>query len=292
MSRIAYVNGRYVPISQPSVEVEDRGLQFADSVYEVILVSGGKPVDEEPHLDRLERSMGEIHLAPAMSRRALKLILRRVLRRNRINDGMLYLQVTRGAAPRNPAFPSDTRPSLIVTARRLAPMNPKDLAEGVAVTALPDLRWKRCDIKSVALLPNILAKQQALDAGFFDAWLVGEDGLVTEGSASNAWIVTADGDLVTRPASPAILRGVTRMTAIRLAGELKIPFVERPFSLAEAKAAREAFLTSASATVLPVVCIDEAVIGDGRAGPLTMALIKRYRAYLSKDAAAGKAGAA
>ena len=292
MSRIAYVNGRYVPIRQPSIEVEDRGLQFADSVYEVILVRGGTLVDEEPHLDRLERSRGEIRLAPAMSRWALKLVMRQVLRRNRIGDGMLYLQVTRGSAPRNPAFPADTRPSLIVTARHLAPLDPKALADGVAVTTLPDLRWKRCDIKSVTLLPNVLAKQQALDTGFFDAWLVGEDGFVTEGTASNAWIVTVDGDLVTRPASPVILRGVTRMTAIRLAGELKIPFVERPFSLTEAKAAREAFLTNASVTVLPVTRIDDAVIGGGRAGPLTMALVKRYRAYMVKGAAAGKAGAA
>jgi D-alanine transaminase len=292
MSRIAYVNGRYVPIRQPSVEVEDRGLQFADSVYEVILVCSGTLVDEEPHLDRLERSLGEIHLGPAMSRRSLKLVMRHVLRRNRIGDGMLYVQVTRGAAPRNPAFPAATRPSLMVTARRLLPLNPDALAAGVSVTALPDLRWKRCDIKSVALLPNILAKQQALDGGFFDAWMIGEDGFVTEGSASNAWIVTAAGDLVTRPAGPAILRGVTRMTAIRLAGELKMPFVERPFGLAEAKSAREAFLTSASAYVLPVVRIDEAVIGDGRAGPLTMALIKRYQAYMAQGAAADKLGTA
>ena len=291
MPRIAYVNGRYVPLRQPSIEVEDRGFQFADSIYEVIVVSGGGLVDEEPHLDRMERSLREIHLAPAMSRRALKLVMRQVLRRNCIGNGMLYLQVTRGAAPRNPAFPVGTQPSLIVTARRLAPLDPNALAEGVGVTALPDLRWKRCDIKSVALLPNILAKQQALDAGFFDAWLVGEDGLITEGSASNAWIVTAQGDLLTRPASSAVLRGVTRMTAIKLAGELGLSFVERPFSLAEANSAREAFLTSASAYVLPVVRIDDVVIGEGRAGPLTMALIKRYQAYMAKGAAAGKARA-
>ena len=283
MSRIAYVNGRYIPIREPSIEVEDRGLQFADSVYEVILVRAGRPIDEGAHLDRLERSLREIHLAPPMARRALKLVMGQVLRRNRIGDGMLYLQVTRGAAPRNPAFPEETRPSLIMTARRLAQPDPVAVAEGVAVTALADLRWKRCDIKSVSLLPNVLAKQQALDAGFFDAWLVGEDGDVTEGSASNAWIVTANGALITRPASSAILRGVTRMTAIRLAGEMGIVFVERPFGLDEAKAAREAFVTSASATILPVTRIDETVIGDGRAGPLTLALVEGYREYMTKS---------
>ena len=282
MSRIAYVNGRYVPIREPSIEVEDRGLQFADSVYEVILIRAGRPVDEGAHLDRLERSLREIHLAPPMARQALKLIMGQVLRRNRIGDGMLYLQVTRGAAPRNSAFPEETRPSLIMTARRLAQPEPIAVTKGVAVTALADLRWKRCDIKSVALLPNVLAKQQALDAGFFDAWLIGEDGDVTEGSASNAWIVTANGELITRPASSAILRGVTRMTAIKLAGKMGVIFIERPFGLDEAKAAREAFVTSASATILPVTRIDETVIGDGRAGPLTLALVEGYRKYMTK----------
>ena len=291
MPRIAYVNGRYVPIREPSIEVEDRGLQFADSVYEVVLVRAGRPIDEGAHLDRLERSLREIRLDPPMARRALKLVMGQVLRRNRIGDGMLYLQVTRGAAPRNPAFPEDTRPSLIMTARRLAPPDSFAVAEGIAVTAIADLRWKRCDIKSVALLPNVLAKQQALDAGFFDAWLIGEDGDVTEGSAANAWIVTADGELITRPASSAILRGVTRMTAIRLADEMGIKFVERPFGLDEAKAAREAFVTSASATILPVTQIDEAVIGNGRAGSLTLALVERYRTYMAKDVPPRKARA-
>ncbi|MGQ0664323.1 MAG: D-amino-acid transaminase [Pseudomonadota bacterium] len=287
MSRIAYVDGRYLPLAAAGVNVEDRGLQFADSVYEVILVERGRLVDETPHLDRLDRSLKEIRMAAGVSRPALKCIIREVLRLNRIDHGMLYIQATRGAAPRNPAFPAIARTTIIMTARQLPPASPQRLAEGIAVMTIPDIRWGRCDIKSVALLANVLAKQGALEAGYFDAWQVDADGYVTEGSASNAWIVTTDKELLTRPATAAILKGVTRATVIALAAQLDIKVVERRFSVAEAKSAAEAFQTNASARIAPVTRIDDSVIGNGQAGSMTMALIDRYRRYTAAGASDG-----
>ncbi len=280
MARIAYVNGRYVRLWEAAVNVEDRGLQFADSVYEVIPVVGGRLIDEAPHLDRLDRSLGELQLAPAMSRCALTRVMRQVVRRNRIRDGVLYMQFTRGAARRDPVFPPDAETTVIMTARR-APAPDPSAVGGVSIMTVPDIRWRRRDIKTVQLLPNLLAKNRARAAGFHDAWLVDDDALVTEGSASNAWIVTKDKQLVTRARSSDILWGVTRRRAIALAESLAFDFVERPFTVPEAKAAAEAFLTSASSYVLPVTRIDEAVIGDGNAGPLTTALVERYHAFMT-----------
>ena len=284
MSRIAYVNGRYQPFLEPAVPAEDRGLQFADSVYEVILLRGGRPVDEGPHLDRLERSLKELRLPSPMSRRALKAVGREVARRNRIRDGILYMQVTRGTAPRSAApFPADVPATLIMTARRVRPFDPAALADGLAVKTVPDIRWGRRDIKTTGLLPNALAKQRAIDEGFADAWQVDGEGFVTEGSASNAWIVTADKELLTRPRSEDILWGITRRTVLRLAEDLGVRFTERPFTVAEAREASEAFLTSASSYVMPVTRIDDKVIGNGRAGEVTTALGDRYLGYMSAD---------
>lgn len=289
MSRIAYVNGRYVLHNSPAVQIEDRGLQFADSVYEVVLVSGNRLIDEEPHLDRLDRSLAALRLAPAMSRPALKRVMREVVRRNRINLGMLYMQLTRGTAPRSAGFPPNPKTTLIMMARPIAVPDPEKLAQGVGVVTVPDIRWRRRDIKSTSLLPNVLAKQQGVDAGAHDAWMVDENGFITEGSASNAWIVTKDKELITRPSSPDILRGITRMAVIELARDLGITFVERPFTVAEVRKAKEAFMTSATICILPVTRIDGKAIGNGRAGELTQALIDRYRAYAgpTPPAAAG-----
>ncbi|TVR80783.1 MAG: D-amino-acid transaminase [Rhodospirillales bacterium] len=277
MSRVAYVNGRYVPLDRPSVHVEDRGYQFADGVYEVIAIEAGAPVDEALHLDRLDYSLAELAIAWPMSRAALKVVMREVVRRNRITArGIVYLQVTRGVAPRNHAFPADVPPSLVLTARPLPAIDAAVVRAGVRVVTVPDLRWKRADIKSVSLLPNVLGKEAAVRAGAYEAWMVDETGRVTEGTASNAWIVTAAGDLVTRQADHAILNGITRRMVHAIAAEHGIRPVERPFTLEEARTAAEAFLTSTTSLVRPVVRIDDAVINDGRIGPLTERLLTFY----------------
>ncbi len=278
MSRIAYVNGSYVPHKQASVHVEDRGYQFADGVYEVIAVRGGRFVDEEPHLDRLERSLAEISIEAPMSRPALKIVMREMLRRNRVRDGILYLQVTRGVAPREHAFPASARPAVVMTARRSKP-RPAVSRRGVSVITVPDIRWKRCDIKSVSLLPNILGKQAASEAGAYEALQVDEDGFITEGTSSNAWIVTRKGDLITRRPDNAILDGVTRRAVVELAEREGLNFIERAFTLKQALAAREVFVTSTSSNVMPVVKIDDHIVGDGKPGPLSRKLLKLYVAH-------------
>lgn len=276
MSRIAYVNGRFLPFRQACVHIEDRGYQFADGVYEVMALVAGRLLDESRHLDRLERSLAELGIAWPMSRSALSLVMGQLIRRNRLATGILYLQITRGVARRDHAFPAATRPSLVMTVRALR-SNPASLAQrGARVITIADIRWRRCDIKSIALLPNVLAKQAARLAGADEAWMVDEDGSVTEGSSTNAWIVTADGKLVTRPADHSILNGVTRMAVLDLARTLGLEVVERPFSLIEAKAAPEAFLTSTTGYVMPVVAIDGEAVGKGTPGPLTLRLREAY----------------
>ncbi len=284
MSRIAYVNGRYVPHGEAAVHVEDRGYQFADGVYEVIAVMAGRQVDAGPHLDRLERSLRELAIEMPMTRRALQVVIRETIRRNRVRDGIVYVQITRGVAPRDHPFPENVRPAVVVTARAM-PAKPRALVEeGVAVVTIPDIRWRRCDIKSIALLPNVLGKQAAREAGAYEAWLVDDDGLVTEGTSTNAWIVTADGELVTRSLSNAILSGITRRAVIEIARRRGMPLVERAFSVEEAKSAREAFITSTTSHVLPVTRIDDAVVGNGRAGTLSLALRDRYLEYAREAA--------
>jgi D-alanine transaminase len=272
MSRIAYVNGSYRVHAEAAIHIEDRGYQFADGVYEVVAIHRGRFFDEEPHLDRLKRSLDALSIAPPMSRAALKHVLREVARRNGITDGILYLQISRGVARRDHAFPKNATPSLVVTAKRTKPTPRKLVEEGIAVITIPDIRWKRCDIKSISLLPNILGKQQAKDAGAFEAWMLDEKDMVTEGTSTNAWIVSRQGAIVTRPAEEAILNGVTRLAVKRLAVADGIAIEERPFSLAEAHEAREAFLTSTTSLVLPVVRIDGKQVADGRPGKLSLKL--------------------
>ncbi len=280
MSRIAYVNGRYVPHRRAAVHVEDRGYQFADGVYEVIAVERGRLVDELPHLKRLDRSLAELRIRPPMTHAALRSVMREVLRRNRVGEGSLYIQMTRGVAPREHAFPADGDTALVMTAKRARARPATVVEDGVRVITLPDIRWGRCDIKSIALLPNVLAKQQAREARAYEAWLVDRDGRVTEGSSTNAWIVTRAGCLVTRPATHAILNGVTRLSVIKLATADGLALEERPFTVAEAKAAREAFLTSTTSQVLAVSEIDDKVIGNGKAGTFTLKLRALYLGYV------------
>ncbi len=276
MTRQAYVNGRFLPIGRAEVAIEDRGYQFADGVYEVIKAVDGVPRDLERHLARLERSLAALRIPPPMSARALALVIGEALARNPIRKAIVYLQVTRGVAPRNHLFPHDARPSLVITVRRAPFPSDRERAEGVAVISLPDQRWGRCDIKSISLLANLLAKQQAAEAGCREAWLVDGEGRVTEGSASNAYIVDSEGRLVTHPSGPRILGGITRSVVLELAREAGIEVVERPFTLEEAKAAREAFLTSTTSLILPVTRIDERAVANGVPGSTTRHLARLY----------------
>ncbi len=278
MPKYAYVNGRYRPHNQATVHIEDRGYQFADGVYEVVPVSHGRLVDEDLHLDRLERSLSELRIDMPMSRRSLKLVSAELMRRNRLSNGFLYMQVTRGVAPRDHKFPKQAVPAVVMTTRQTKPAQREAIEAGVGVIAIPDIRWKRRDIKSVSLLPNCLGKQQAFEAGAYEAWMVDDDGFVTEGTSTNAWIITKDKRLITRPATDDILNGITRISLIRTAESLGIPVEERPFTLQEAKDAKEAFITSSSNFVMPVVRIDDTAIGNGRAGELTLRLRDGYEA--------------
>jgi D-alanine transaminase len=285
MSRIAYVNGRYLPLRSAMVHVEDRGYQFGDGVYEVCEVKGGKLIDERRHLDRLDRSLGELRIRAPMSRKALSVVLHEVVARNRIGYGVVYLQVTRGVARRDHAFPPpDVPPSLVVTARPLnAARNEASAAKGIAVISVPDNRWGRVDIKTIGLLPNVLARQAAVEQGARDAWFVDRDGLVTEAASANAWIVTAAGAVVTRPADHAILRGITRTVLHDAIKGQGLVLEERPFTLAEARAAREAFITAASQIVLPVVAIDGNAVGDGKPGPVATALRREFHRFAERS---------
>jgi D-alanine transaminase len=279
--RIAYVNGRYCPRNEAKVAIDDRGYQFADGVYEVCEVRGGRLVDERRHMARLDRSLNELRIMRPMSPAALSSVLRETVRRNRVRDGIVYLQITRGVAPRDFPFPpAGTRPSVVVTARnndlnRLEQM----AADGVAVVTVPDIRWQRVDIKSVALLPNVLAKQTAREQGAREAWLVDAQGRVTEGASSNAWIVSCDGTLITHPLGRDILPGITRSVVIEAVKAQGLAFEERAFTLEDAYAAREAFITSASQIVLPVVRIDGRPVGNGAPGMVAMALRRDYHRH-------------
>jgi len=280
VSRVAYVNGSYVPHREAGVHIEDRGYQFADGVYEVVTVHGGGLIDEEGHLARLDRSLSELGIAPPMSNAALRLVMREVARRNHVTNGMIYLQITRGVAPRDHAFPVDADSALVMTAKRTPPPNPEHLAKGVAVITLPDIRWQRRDIKSISLLPNCLGKQQARDAGAYEAWFIDDDGMITEGTSSNAWIVTGDGELVTRNTGHEILNGITRIAILKLAADEGIPFTERAFSRDEMMKAKEAFVTSSTSLIKPVTSIDGEAVGDGAVGPLSSKLIDFYAGYM------------
>lgn len=287
MARYAYVNGQYVPHGSAAVHIEDRGYQFADGVYEVVTVLNGKMVDEEPHLDRLERSLDELEIDMPVSRRVMKMITRELVRRNGLTNGLVYMQITRGVAPRNHSFPAPgtTVPSLVMTTKKLDFAKMPKFDKGVSIITVPDIRWGRCDIKTVSLLPNCLGKQAAAEAGAYEAWQV-KDGKVTEGTSSNAWIITRDGVLVTRHTDHGILNGITRRSILMIAEEQGVPFEERSFTVEEAFEAREAFVSSATSFVTPVVEIDGKKIGDGKPGPLCKALLAHYREYADTRGAA------
>ena len=289
MPRVAYVNGRYVPHGEAAVHVEDRGYQFADGAYEVICIHRGGFVDGDAHMVRLTRSLKELQIAWPMSPRALSMVMRELVRRNRVQDGMIYLQITRGVAARDHAFPVTSQSSLVLTTKHLAPFDRAAAHRGIGVVTIPDIRWKRCDIKSISLLPNVLGKEQAKVAGAYEAWMVDDAGRVTEGTSTNAWIVTAKKELVTHQVDRAILNGITRLAVLRLAAGEGIKFVERTFTVAEARRAREAFLTSTTSFVKPVVRLDGKPIASGRAGPLTRKLMDYYAEHMERPADQGAA---
>jgi D-alanine transaminase len=278
MTRVVYVNGRYAPYADAAVHAEDRGFQFGDGVYEVCEVRDGCIVDERRHMGRLGRSLREVGMAEPMSLKSLGVIMREAVRRNRVRNGLVYLQVTRGVARRDFAFPAaDVAPTVVCFARSLSRAKAdKKAAAGIAVITIPDIRWKRVDIKTTGLLAQSLARQQAKEAGADEAWMVDAQGYVTEGASCNAWIVTGTGNLVTRPAESGILRGITREVAMEAARKKGLRFEERPFTVEEAQSAREAFQTSASGLVMPVVRIDGHVIGSGKPGGIALDLRKTY----------------
>jgi D-alanine transaminase len=281
MSRIAYVNGRYRDLRDACVNVEDRGYQFADGVYEVCEVRGARLVDFPRHMARLQRSLRELQIDEPMPITALAIIMREVVRRNRVTYGIVYLQVTRGVARRDHAFPPNSvKPSVVVTARALDYEKKQQTAAiGIKVITLAENRWPRVDIKSVSLLPNVLAKQEAREKGAYEAWYVDSDGFITEGASSNAWIVTKDGRAVTRSVDRGILAGITRAVLVEVMGALQIRLEERPFTPAEAREAAEAFVTSASQIVMPVVAIDGQVVGNGQPGGITRQLREEFHRF-------------
>ena len=271
MSRVAYANGRYVLHRDAMVHIEDRGYQFADGVYEVCEVFRGALIDEKRHFERLAYSLAELQIAAPLRAGTLAVVIREVMARNKIANGFVYVQVTRGVAPRDHVFPpKSVRPSLIVTARHVDPEKSEMKAgKGISVITTPDLRWKRVDIKTISLLPNVLARQLASERGAYEAWLIDSGGMVTEGAASNAWIVGEAGTIVTHQLDHSILRGITRTTLIEIVAAQGLKLEERKFSLEEAFAAREAFITGATTLVMPVVRIDGRHIGTGAPGPVS-----------------------
>lgn len=281
MSRIAYVNGQYVPLRDAQVNIEDRGYQFSDGVYEVCEIRACKIVDFPRHIGRLKRSLGELRIAMPMAEQGLLIVMREVIRRNRVRHGIVYLQVTRGVARRDHAFPTHAvKPSLVMTARSINPQKGIDnAARGIKVITVPENRWPRVDIKSVSLLPNVLAKQAAREQGASEAWYVDRDGFVTEGSSSNAWIVTKEGRVVTRSADQGILAGITRAVLMRVMESLQLRLEERPFTAAEATSAAEAFVTAATQIVMPVVTIDGQQIGNGAPGPIALRLRDQFHHF-------------
>jgi len=278
MSRFAYVNGRFVRHGEAAVHIEDRGYQLADGVYEVWAVFDGKLADAEGHFTRLWRSLDELRIAHPMSQASLLLVLREAVRRNKVKEGLCYIQITRGVAKRDHAFPNPAvPPSIVITAKSLdRAATEAKVAKGASVISVPENRWGRCDIKSIGLLPNALAKQAARERGAIEAWFVDDMGLVTEGASSNAWIIDADGVLRTRDTNANILRGITRSTLLEVIRETGLLFSEKPFTIAEAQAAKEAFITGAGSLVTPIIEVDGVKLGDGQPGPVAIGLRRSY----------------
>lgn len=281
---IAYLDGRYLKQDDARVSVLDRGFLFADGVYEVIDIYNGRLMDAEPHMDRLERSLAEMKLPWPVSRQIMMMIIRQLVHRNRLEqaNGMIYIQITRGAAKkRGHYFPDTVRPTLYISAGRTASAAAQ-IKEGIAVITRPDIRWKRCDIKSVSLLPNVLTKQEGHEQGAVEVWQLDDNDFVTEGCSTNAWIVTDKGVCVTRPESSAILSGITRAGLMKIMDRAGIYYEERAFTVKEALRSPESFISGSTTHVKPVVSIDGKAVGDGKPGAVTKKLIDLYSMALEK----------
>ncbi len=283
MGRIVYVNGDYLPEEEAKVSIFDRGFLMADGVYEVISVLDGRMLDYAAHMARLERSMSELDMPRPASDAELEAMHRELIARNALDDGMIYMQVTRGAADRDFVYPADPKPTLVAFTQAKPMEDTVGARDGIKVISVPDIRWGRRDIKTVQLLAPSMAKTMAKRAGKDDAWMV-EDGFVTEGTSNNAWIVTKAGRIVTRDLSTRILHGITRAGVIEYGAAAQMQVEERPFTVAEAQDAAEAFMTAASAFVTPVVEIDGVALGDGRPGPVAKRLRGLYLAESRKRA--------
>lgn len=281
--RISYVNGRFVPHAKATVHIEDRGYQFSDGIYEYVAFYNGVLLDGGLHFNRLERSLKELGIAMPLSRKALEQAVATLIKRNKMKDGGLYVQVSRGVAKRDHAFPKDIKSSLVMTVCPPKTPAPDVVKNGAKVITTADIRWGRCDIKTVSLLANVLAKQQAVEAGAREAILIRENGVVSEGAVSNAYIVTKSGVLMTHPANQHILAGVTRNVVLRLAKKAGIKVAEKSFKLADLRAASEVFITSTSINVLPVTLIDGKKVGSGKPGPVTQKLQALYNIYVFKQ---------
>lgn len=278
MTRIAYVDGAYLPFDQAGVHIEDRGYQFADGVYEVFALIDGQMLDVDAHLKRLELSLEKINLASPVSYSALLVILNETIRANNIRDGLVYMQITRGRAARNHAYPAVSQPVLSVTVRPINETHRRHVAEtGIKVISTEDQRWKRCDIKSISLLPNVMAKQAAVEAGAQEAWMIDGEGFVTEGASTTAWIVDEFGKLRTRPLANDILDGITRQMLISLIDEFHLELDETPFTIDEAYSSNEAFSTASSLIVMPIIEIDGHEVGNGKPGQITTQLLQNYK---------------
>mgnify|MGYP006275361489 CR=1 FL=1 len=275
MSRIVYVNGEFLPEEEAKVSIFDRGFLFADAVYEVTPVLHGKLVENGGHMRRLERSLGELKMRAPVPVAEIPALMKALVARNELYEGIVYLQISRGAADRDFVFPKDAEPSLVMFTQEKSLEDSNGARLGIKVVSAPDIRWGRRDIKTVQLLAPSLTKQTAKEKGADDAWMV-QDGYVTEGTSNNAFIVTRDGSIVTRQLSTEILHGVSRASVLKLAEEAQMRVEERPFTIAEAQEAAEAFMTAASAFVTPVVEIDGVTLGDGKPGPITRRLREIY----------------
>jgi len=275
MTRLIYVNGDFLPEQDAKISVLDRGFLFADAVYEVSTILDGKLVDNNAHLSRLARSLSELEMAAPCSDKDIIAAQHKLLELNDVKEGLLYLQVSRGVADRDFPYPDHSDSSLVMFTQAKNLLNNPKAKSGLKIISVPDIRWQRRDIKTVGLLAPSMAKQQALRAGADDAWMV-EDDLITEGTSNNAYIVTADNVIKTRHLGNEILAGITRTAVLKFAVEAGIKVVEEPFSLAEIKQAKEAFITSASMFVMPVVNFDGEDIGNGKPGPITIQLRKIY----------------
>jgi len=284
MGRTVYVNGKFLDESEACISIFDRGFLFADGVYEVSSILRGGLVDNDAHLRRLERSLRELSMPAPASGAEINAIQKELVSRNRVEEGALYLQVTRGAADREFSYPRDTKPSLVMFTQARSLVDSPAAAQGISVVTLPDIRWKRRDIKTIGLLPASMAKEAAMAQGADDAWMH-EDGFITEGSSNNAYIVNPDGEILTRHLGSEILAGITRAAVLRLSRETGIPVIERPFTVEEARHANEAFVTSATTFVYPVVRIDGRRIGDGTPGPVTKRLRALYIAMALEQVA-------